>query len=168
MAKITLKGNSIHTCGELPTLGEKPPQFRLVDKDLKDRKLDEFIGKKLLIATVPSLDTGVCSQMTRHFNEFAKKHPEITFLTISTDLPFAQGRFCEKEGVQNVITLSMMRDKEFGKTYGVLIVDGPLEGILARSILVVNEQGKVIYRELVPEIAEEPNYAKALESLQIS
>lgn len=162
MAKITFKGNHIHTNGDLPAMGTTSPPFRLVDKELKNRELKEFFGKKLLIATVPSLDTGVCSQMTRHFNESAKAHPNALFLTVSADLPFAQSRFCTQENVQNIITLSMMRDKEFGKSYGILITDGPLEGLLARSVLVVDEQGKIIYRELVFEITEEPNYQNAI------
>lgn len=99
--------------------------------------------------------------MTKKCNEFAKKHPTCTFLTVSADLPFAQGKFCEKEQVENVVTLSMMRDKEFGKAYGLLIVDGPLEGVLARSVIVADREGKVIYSELVPEITQEPNYEKA-------
>ncbi len=163
MAKLTLKGNPIHTSGQLPALHAKAPDFRLVDKDLKDHTLQEFQGKRKLLATVPSLDTGVCSIMTKHFNEFAKKHPNAVVITVSADLPFAQKRFCEQEGVHNILTLSMMRDKEFGKAYGILIQDGPLAGILARSVLVLDEKDHVIYAELVPEITQEPNYRKALE-----
>lgn len=165
MAQITLKGNPIQTTGELPKVHTKAPDFRLVDKDLKDHTLQEFHGKKKLLTTVPSLDTGVCSTMTKHFNEIAKKHPNIVIITVSADLPFAQKRFCEAEGVHNILTLSMMRDKEFGKNYGILIKDGPLAGILARSVLVLDEKDHVLYTELVPEIAQEPNYHKAAEHL---
>lgn len=166
MAQITFKGKPTKTIGNLPSLHTKAPDFRLVDKDLGDHTLQQFHGKRKLIATVPSLDTGVCSLMTKHFNEFAKKHPGAVIITVSADLPFAQKRFCEGEGVHNVMTLSMMRDKEFGKGYGVLIIDGPLAGILARSVLVLDEKDHVLYAELVPEITQEPNYHKALEVLQ--
>lgn len=158
MAKITLKGSPIHTVGNLPALHSKAPDFRLVDKDLKDRTLHEFRGKKKILCTVPSLDTGTCSRMTKHMNEYAKKHTGTMILVVSADLPFAQARFCQAEGVQNVLTLSMMRDKEFGKAYGLLIQDGPLAGILARSVIQIDEQDRVIYVELVAEITEEPSY----------
>ncbi len=166
MVQITFEGKPVHTNGHLPANQAKAPDFRLVDKDLKDHTLQEFRGKRKLLATVPSLDTGVCSTMTKHINDFAKKHPQTTILVISTDLPFAQSRFCEHAGVHNVLTLSMMRDKEFGKAYGILMLDGPLAGILARSILVLDEKDHVIYSELVPEITQEPNYKKAFEALQ--
>ena len=128
--------------------------------------LKEYHGKRKILATVPSLDTGVCSLMTKHFNQFAKQHPKYIFLTVSADLPFAQNRFCEAEGVHNVMTLSMMRNKDFGKTYGVLLIDGPLSGLLARSVLVLDEKDHVLYEELVPEITQEPHYHRALEVLQ--
>lgn len=163
MAQIALKGKPIHTVGTLPPLHAKAPNFQLVDKDLKDRSLQEFQGKRKLLITVPSLDTGVCSIMTKHFNEFAKKHPNLIFLTVSADLPFAQKRFCEAENVHNALVLSMMRNKDFGKAYGVLIQDGPLAGLLARSVLVLDEKDHVLYSELVSEITQEPNYSKPLE-----
>ena len=166
MSQVTLKGNPIRLSGALPALHIKAPDFKLVDKDLRDRSLHEFQGKKKIIATVPSLDTSTCSLMTKHFNEFAKKNPNVMIITVSADLPFAQKRFCEAEGVQNVLTLSMMRNKDFGKSYGVLIEDGPLAGILARSVTVLDEKDHVLYTELVPEITQEPNYHKALEILQ--
>jgi thiol peroxidase len=144
----------------------KAPDFTLVDKDLHDRTLHEFHGKRKLLATVPSLDTGTCSIMTKHFNEFGKKHPNVLILTVSADLPFAQKRFCETENVHNVITLSMMRNKDFGKSYGILIQDGPLAGVLARSVFVLDEKDHILYTELVQEITQEPNYHKALEVLQ--
>lgn len=165
MAETKFKGQIVHTVGHLPTIGTKAPDFRLVDKDLKDHTLQEYRGKRKLISTVPSLDTGVCSTMTKHINETAKKHPNFLFITVSADSPFAQKRFCDHEAVHNVITLSMMRDKEFGKAYGVLLQDGPLAGILARSIIVLDEKDHVLYIELVPEITQEPNYHKATEVL---
>lgn len=158
MSQITLKGTTIHTAGNLPTLHTKVPDFTLVDRDLKDRHLSEFQGKKKILATVPSLDTDVCSLMTKHFNELAKKHPDLMIITISADLPFAQKRFCQKEGVHNILTLSMMRNKDFGKAYGILLVDGPLSGILARAVFLLDEKNHLLYSELVPEIAQEPNY----------
>lgn len=166
MAQVTLKGKPVKTVGNLPSLHVKAPDFRLVDKDLADHALHQFNNKRKIIATVPSLDTATCSLMTKHFNEFAKKHPDLLIITVSADLPFAQKRFCEAEGVHNVLTLSMMRDKEFGKSYGVLIQDGPLAGLLARSVFVLDEKDHVLYTELVPEITQEPNYHKALEILQ--
>lgn len=165
MAEIKFKGKPIHTSGHFPVLHTKAPDFRLVDKDLNEHSLQQYHGKRKLIATVPSLDTGVCSAMTKHFNEFAKKHPGAVLITVSADLPFAQKRFCETENVRNVTIYSMMRDKEFGKAYGVLIQDGPLAGLLARSVLVLDEKDHVLYAELVPEITQEPNYHKALEVL---
>ena len=168
MSVVTFKGKPVRLSGTLPSLHIKAPDFRLVDKDLNDRTLHEFQGKRKLIATVPSLDTGVCSLMTKHFNEFGKKHQNANFviLTVSADLPFAQKRFCETENVHNVLTLSMMRNKDFGKSYGILIEEGPLTGILARSVIVLDEKDHVLYTELVAEITQEPNYHKALEVLQ--
>lgn len=160
MAQVAFKGKPVHIAGNLPAIHTKAPDFKLVDKDLRDRSLHEFQGKKKILATVPSLDTGVCSLMTKHLNEFAKKHPEVVILTVSADLPFAQKRFCEAEGVHNVLSLSMMRDKEFGKTYGLLMQDGPLAGILARSLFVLDEKDHILYVELVPEITQEPDYHK--------
>lgn len=166
MASVTLKGTPCQTAGNLPALHTKAPDFQLVDRDLKERTLHEFRGKRKLLTTVPSLDTGVCSTMTKHFNEVAKKHPDFVFLTVSADLPFAQKRFCEAEKVHNVLTFSMMRNKDFGKSYGVLLQDGPLAGLLARSVLVLDEKDHVLYAELVSEITQEPNYHKAIEVLQ--
>ena len=165
MAEVKLKGNPVHTTGNVPSVHTKAPDFRLVDKNMKDHTLKEFSGKRKILATVPSLDTATCSTMTKHFNEAAKKHPNAVFLIVSADLPFAQKRFCEQENVHNLITLSMMRDKEFGKAYGLLMTDGPIAGILARSVFVLDEKDHVLYVELVPEITQEPNYQKALSLL---
>lgn len=161
--QVFFKGQPIHTSGNLPTT--KAPDFKLVDKDLKDRSLQEFKGKKKILATVPSLDTGVCSTMTKHLNEFGKQHPEVMIIVVSADLPFAQKRFCDAEKVYNVHTFSMMRDKEFGKTYGLLIQDGPLAGLLARSLFVIDDKDHIIHSELVGEITQEPNYLKAFERI---
>ena len=166
MAQLLLKGKPLHTAGTVPTLHMKAPHFSLTDKDLKERLLSEWQGKRKLIATVPSLDTPTCSVMTKHFNEFGKKHPDVLLITVSADLPFAQKRFCETESVHNVLTLSMMRDKEFGLAYGILIQDGPLAGLLARSVFVLDEKDHILYVEIVPEITQEPHYHKALEALK--
>ena len=165
MAQITFKGKAIHTTGSLPSLHSQAPNFKLVDKELHDQTLETFRGKKKLIATVPSLDTGTCSLMTRRINEFAKNHPHLTILVISADLPFAQSRFCSQEKTNNVITLSMMRDKEFGKAYGLLIEDSPLAGLLARALLVLDEKNHVLYTQLVHEISQEPDYEPAFKIL---
>lgn len=165
MAEVKMKGNPVHTTGNVPAVNTKAPDFRLVDKNLKDHTLKEYAGKRKVLATVPSMDTGTCSIMTKHFNEAAKKHPNVVFLIVSADLPFAQKRFCEQENVHNVITLSMMRDKEFGKAYGLLLSDGPIAGILTRSVFVLDEKDHILYEELVPEITTEPNYQKALQHL---
>jgi len=165
MATITLQGNEIHTSGNLPATGSKAPDFHLVDGELNDRRLADYAGKKKLLNIVPSLDTGVCATSTKKFNEAAAARDNVVMLVISADLPFAQGRFCGAEGVDKVIPLSMMRSRNFAKDYGVLIVDGPLAGITARAVVVLDEQDNVVYTELVPEIAQEPNYDAALAAL---
>jgi thiol peroxidase len=165
MATITLKGNPIHTNGQLPAVGSSAPDFRLADKDLNDVGLGSFKGKKKLLNIVPSLDTSVCATSAKKFNEHAKARKDVAILTVSADLPFAQGRFCKAEGIDNVVTLSMMRSHDFAKDYGVLIQDGPLAGIAARAVVVLDERDRVVYTELVPEITQEPNYDKALAAL---
>lgn len=165
MAEITLKGNKITTNGDLPAVGSQAPDFKLVNKDLGDMTLADFKGKKKLLNIVPSLDTPVCQTSTKKFNETAAAHENAVMLIISADLPFAMGRFCGTEGLDNVVPLSMMRSKNFARDYGVLIQDGPLEGVTARAIVVLDEDNKVIYAELVPEIAQEPNYDAALAAL---
>ena len=165
MATITLKGNAVHTNGQLPSVGSVAPDFHLVDKDLNDVKLATYKGKKKLLNIVPSLDTSVCATSTKKFNDYAKGRDDLVILTVSADLPFAQGRFCKAEGINNVIALSMMRSRNFAKDYGVLIQDGPLAGITARAIVAIDAHNRVVYTELVPEIAQEPNYDKALAAL---
>jgi thiol peroxidase len=166
MATVTLKGNPIHTSGDLPPVGSTAPDFHLTAKDLSDVSLQTFAGKRKLLNIVPSLDTGVCAASARRFNQEAAAVPGGVVLTVSRDLPFAQTRFCAAEGIENVVTLSELRDLSFGEAYGVRIVDGPLAGLLARAVVVLDEQNRVLYTELVPEIAQEPDYAKALAALR--
>ena len=165
MATITLKGNEIHTNGELPAIGSQAADFKLVDADLGDKSLADYAGKKRLLNIVPSLDTPVCATSTKKFNEAAAGQDNVVMLVISADLPFAMGRFCSVEGIDKVVPLSMMRSRDFAKDYGVLIEDGPLAGITARAIVILDESDKVIYTELVPEIGQEPDYDKALAAL---
>lgn len=162
MADITLKGNPIHTNGDLPEVGSTAPDFSLVSKDLADVSLADYAGKKKLLNIVPSLDTGVCAASTQKFNSAMADKSGAVALVISADLPFAMNRFCSAEGIDNVISLSMMRSKNFAKDYGVLITDGPLAGVCARAVVVLDEDNKVIYTQLVPEIGEEPDYDSAL------
>jgi len=165
MAQTALKGNPVNLAGELPAVGSTAPDFKLVDKDLADRSLADFAGKKRLLNIVPSLDTDVCATSTRKFNESFTGRPDAVCLVVSADLPFAAGRFCSTEGLTNVHTLSMMRSRNFGKDYGVLIEDGPLAGVTARAVVVIDENDKVVYTELVPEITQEPDYDAALKAL---
>ena len=165
MATITLQGNEIHTNGDLPAIGEKAPDFVLVDKDLQNVNLDEYVGKKKLISIVPSLDTPVCASSTKKFSDFAAERNDVVILIVSADLPFAMSRFCTTEGVENIVTLSMMRNQNFAEEYGVLIQDGPLAGITARAVLVLDAENDVVYSQLVNEIAEEPDYDSALKAL---
>ena len=166
MAKVTLKGNPVSTSGELPKVGSKAPEFQLTDTDLGDVTLAAFKGKKKLLNIVPSLDTPVCATSTKKFNDQAGKLNNTVILIVSSDLPFAQKRFCSAENTNSVKTLSMMRSRNFAKDYGVLIQDGPLKGITARAIVVLDENDNVKYTELVPEITQEPNYEKALAALK--
>ena len=162
MATITLKGNEIHTNGDLPVVGTKATDFVLTTGELADVSLDTYVGKKKLLSIVPSLDTPVCQLSTKKFNDAAKENDSTVFLTISADLPFAMGRFCSSEGLDNVISLSMMRNRQFAEDYGVAITDGPFAGITARAVVVLDEDNKVLYSQLVSEIADEPDYEAAL------
>jgi thiol peroxidase len=166
MAQVTLKGNPIHTNGELPAVGAKAPALKLTGGDLKDVSLADYQGKRKVLNIVPSLDTAVCAMSTRKFNESAGKLPNTVVLVISADLPFAAKRFCTTEGLQNVVPLSLMRDKAFAKDYGVLLQDGPLAGLCARAVVVLDESDKVVYRQLVPEIGQEPDYDAALAAVR--
>ncbi len=160
MADITLKGNPFHTNGDLPAVGSEAPKFSLVDQSLGQRALADVKGKKIL-NIFPSVDTPVCATSVRKFNEQASKIDGVTVLNISADLPFAAKRFCAAEGLENVETLSTLRSS-FLEDYGVRIEDGPMAGLAARSVLVLDENNKVVHAELVPEIAQEPNYEAAL------
>jgi len=165
MTTITLQGNVTNTNGDLPEKGSLAPDFSLVTMDLEDVSLDDYKGMKKLLNIVPSLDTDVCATSTKRFNAEASKHPGTVILIISSDLPFASKRFCSEEGLGNVVALSMMRSRKFAKDYGVLIDDGPLEGITARAVVVLDKDNKVVYTELVSEITDEPNYDAALAAL---
>jgi len=165
MAQTALKGSPVNLAGELPAVGSTAPDFKLVAGDLSDKTLTDYSGKKKLLNIVPSLDTPTCATSTRKFNEAMADKSDAVALVISADLPFASGRFCSAEGIENVINLSMMRSKNFGKDYGVLIEDGPLAGITARAVVVLDENNKVLYTQLVPEITEEPDYDSALAAL---
>lgn len=166
MATISLRGNPIHTVGELPAAGTTAPDFNLTKGNMQDVSLKDFEGKRKVLNIVPSLDTAVCQASARRFNTEADQLPNAVVLVISNDLPMAQKRFCEGEGLKNVIPLSELRSRDFGSDYGVRISDGPLSGMLSRAVVVLDEQNKVVYTEQVPEIAQEPNYDRALEALK--
>jgi thioredoxin-dependent peroxiredoxin len=165
MATITLQGNEFHTAGELPRVGSKAPDFTLTDRDLNDVSLSRWMGSKKLLSIFPSVDTPVCAESTRKFNDYARTHEDSMMLMISADLPFAQKRFCGAEGLENVVTLSTMRSSDFARGYGVLISDGPLAGLTARAVVVLDENDTVVHAELVPEIGQEPDYDAALKAL---
>lgn len=166
MSKITFKGGEVNTSGELPKVGVQAPDFCLVKSDLSEASLSDFKGKKVVLNIYPSLDTGVCAASVRKFNEDATRVENTVVLGISADLPFAAGRFCSAEGIENVISLSVFRDaNDFAKKYGVLMTDGPLKGLLARAVVVLDTEGKVIYNELVPEIIQEPDYQSSINTI---
>ena len=166
MATITLKGNPINTSGTLPPVGSQAPDFKLVGEDLQDVSLGNFKDKKKVLNIVPSLDTSVCATSARKFNERAKEIPNCAILIVSADLPFASERFRTNEGLTEIVTLSMMRSRDFARDYGVLITTGPLAGICARAVVVLDEGNKVVHTELVSEIAREPNYELVLAALK--
>ena len=162
MAKITLKGNEIETAGTLPATGQAAPDFTLVKTDLSETSLADYRGKTVVLNIFPSIDTGVCAASTRRFNSEASSLANGVVLCISADLPFAHGRFCEAEGLKDVIPLSAFRSPGFGEAYGLTITTGPLAGLLSRAVVVIDGDGKVVYTEQVPEITQEPNYQAAL------
>ena len=166
MSKITLKGSPVNTIGELPKIGESLKDFDLTKGDLSKATLADYKGKKLVLNIFPSLDTSTCAASVRHFNKDAANLKNVKVLCISKDLPFAQGRFCGAEGIENVETLSDYSTGKFGKDYGVEIVDSPLVALLSRAVIVADENGKVLYTEQVPEIVDEPNYDAALSALK--
>lgn len=165
MATITLRGNAIQTNGDVPKVGTDAPGFRLVGGDLKDVTLHDYSGKRKVLNIFPSVDTPTCATSVRKFNEKASTLKDTVVLCISADLPFAQGRFCGAEGLKNVQNLSLMRGAAFAKDYGVLIENGPLAGLTARAVVVLDANNKVLHSELVGEIANEPNYDAAIKSL---
>jgi thiol peroxidase len=165
MAIVTLAGNPITVAGSLPRKGDTAPAFTLTAKDLKEVGLADFAGKRKVLNIVPSLDTPVCAKSTRVFNERAAGKADTVVLAIAADLPFAMARFCGAEGIENVVTLSTFRNRAFHGTYGVDITDGPLKGLTARAVLVLDADNKVIHAELVPEIKQEPDYDAALAAL---
>lgn len=166
MATVTLKGNPVSVAGNLPKAGDAAPAFQLATKELADVGLAQWSGKRKVLNIVPSLDTPTCQKSTRVFNEKASAMRNSVVLVIAADLPFAMARFCGAEGLSNVVTLSTFRSKDFHQKYGVDIADGPLRGLTARAVVVLDENDKVVHSELVPEIANEPDYDAALAALK--
>ncbi|WP_341646605.1 thiol peroxidase [Thauera sp. SDU_THAU2] len=166
MSTVTLGGNPIDVAGRFPQAGDAAPAFKLTGADLADVGLDAFAGKRKVLNIVPSLDTPVCAASARKFNAEASSLADTVVLVVSADLPFAAGRFCEAEGLKNVKTLSTFRNPDFARDYGVAITSGPLAGVTARAVVVVDANDKVVYSQLVPEIKEEPDYAAALAALK--
>jgi thiol peroxidase len=162
MASITLKGIPINTSGDLPSVGTDAPSFAAVKSDLSECSLADLAGKRVVLNIFPSIDTGICAASTRRFNTEAGNLENTVVVCVSADLPFALGRFCGAEGLENVVPVSTFRNPEFETDYGVKIIDGPLASLLSRAVVVIDESGKVVYTEQVPEIAQEPNYEAAL------
>ena len=165
METIYLNGTACHTYGSLPRIGDKAPAFKLTTPDLGEIELNDFRGKTVVLNIFPSLDTEVCARSVRRFNEEAAKYPDTTVLCVSMDLPFAMGRFCTLENIQNVMFASAFRSPLFGQKFGVQICDGPLAGLLARTVIIIDHDRKIAYRELVSEITDEPDYEAALRVL---
>lgn len=162
MSKVTFKGTPIQLAGSFPAIGQAAPGFKLAAGDLSDKQLEDFQGKTKILNIVPSLDTPVCAISARKFNEAVSARDNVVLLNISADLPFAQGRFCETNALRNIVPLSTFRSPSFGVDYGVQIAEGPLAGLLARAVVVLDAANSVTYTELVPEIAQEPNYDAAM------
>ncbi len=165
MAQITLKGNPVETVGELPAVNSKASDFSLTGSDLSDVTLATYNGKTVVLNIFPSVDTPTCAASARRFNEEASKFSDTVVLNVSADLPFAHGRFCEVEGLKNVVPVSVFRSPNFGKDYGVTITTGPLTGLLSRAVVVINGNGNVVYTQQVSEIADEPDYDSALKAV---
>ncbi len=168
MAIFKIKGNPVNTVGNLPETGKKAPDFLLTKTDLSDITLNDVAGKKVVLNIFPSVDTPVCSASVRMFNKEISSYPDTVVLCTSLDLPFAHARFCETEGLKDVIPVSELRNREFGNTYGVRIADGPLTGLLARAVIVLDENGTVIYANLVDELTQEPDYEAVFDVLKKS
>ena len=165
MGQVTLRGNPVSTSGALPAVGSHAPAFALTKSDLSEVSLGDLAGKRVVLNIFPSIDTAVCATSVRRFNEVAAGLDNTVVLCVSADLPFAAGRFCGAEGISNVSTGSDFRHKEFGDAYGVRMTSGPLAGLLARSVVVIDTAGTVVHAELVPEIAQEPDYDAAIGAL---
>jgi len=165
MATVKLDGQAVRTSGELPDVGSRAPDFRLVNSALEDVTLADFTGKKKVLSIVASLDTGVCAVSTRKFNERVAGREDVEILVVSSDLPFAQTRFCTTEGLEGVTTLSQLRSRHFAKDYGVLLTEGPFEGLSARAVVVLDENDRVVYTQLVGEIGDEPDYDAAFAAI---
>jgi thiol peroxidase len=165
MAEITLKGNAIHTAGSLPAVGAAAPDFKLTKTDLSETSLADYKGKRVVLNIFPSIDTPVCATSVRKFNAEATRLADAVVLCVSRDLPFAHKRFCAAEGLDKVVSASEFRSTSFSDAYKVTIVDGGLTGLFSRAIVVIDAGGKVVYTEQVPEIAQEPDYARALAAL---
>lgn len=165
MSQITFKGKMVTTYGHLPEKGERAPHFELIKSDLNIATLQDFKGKRVIMNIFPSIDTHVCATSVRNFNKKVSEMDNVVVLNISRDLPFAQQRFVSDEGLDNVMNLSDFRERNFGKDYGLEMIDGPWEGLLSRVVIVLDENGKIIYSEQVKDIDEEPNYLEALKSL---
>lgn len=166
MAIITVNGAPYHTCGNLPAIGSQAPDFTVTKMDLGEVHLKSYLGKKILLNIFPSLDTPTCASGMRRFNEIAKQLPDVLILCVSADLPFAQKRFCTAEKLENVQPVSVFRHRDFGTSYGITIVDEPFTGLLARSVVLIDEKGKVMYTELVKEVSNEANYEAILGQLK--
>lgn len=166
MNSIKFKGTPVNLCGEFIKVGAAAPDFTLTGSDLSDVTLRSHTGKRIVLNIFPSLDTGVCAASVRKFNKIAAEMPDTVVIAVSKDLPFAHQRFCTVEGIANVIPASDFRKSGFDADYGVLMCDGPLAGLLARAVVVIDRNGKVAYTELVPEITQEPDYEKAVEALK--
>ncbi|MBN2415315.1 thiol peroxidase [bacterium] len=166
MAQVSLKGNTVRLSGELPAVGGPPPDFTLTGTDLKDVHLADFEGKTVVLNIFPSLDTAVCAASVRRFNEEAKRFQDAVVLSVSRDLPFAHKRFCTLEGLEHIIPLSEMRDRRFSDAYGVRLTEGPMAGLLARSLIIIGKNGLITYTQLVPDIGQEPDYEAAVRMLE--
>lgn len=166
MATVTFKGTPVRLSGELPAAGQAAPPFRLTAADLSEKGLESFTGKVKVLSIVPSLDTSVCATSARKFNEAVARLRDVVLINVSADLPFAQKRFCDADGLTHVVTLSSFRNPAFGQVYGVRIEEGPLAGLLARAVLVLDHANRIVYAELVPEIAKEPDYPAALHAAE--
>lgn len=166
MATTKLAGENIETSGNLPDVGAKAPFFNLTGTNLIERSLNDFLGNKIVLNIFPSIDTSVCAASVRRFNKEASEHSDTFVLCVSADLPFAHKRFCEIEGLNDVIPLSVFRNQDFGQNYGLDITSGPMKGLLARAVIIINRKGKIAYVELVPDIKDDPDFNRALSILE--